>query len=604
MASVENFHDDCYIEYVCSGTPGPDDLEFPCLGRRSTSYSVTDECHVDGVFNSAPDTPSTIYPDRLIRPLPRRTLRSRLSSDAADTIFYPPTPPASQIFYGVSADSEEAVNESKVYVQQTVETELSPEVDTHNFETSVELESGDEDGAVVVRRSGVLRRSSLSPSASGNPHSFPHDTPQTKSSTGDGYDAFENTNNKKKRKIPTPGNLGGHHSALSPEFASMGLVNSAPAPAPASSDSTGTYYGNGNPASPLGSGISGSGRGRLGRPTVRSSSRNPLSPNAQNGWMNARTPSRRDGLMSSPGPSVESTSDQGIISTAIANAATLSSPPRGPSNVSLLDKENTTPTKTQFTFTCESDSSKGMAMQRNYSIPYRSPTSPLGPASQKQRGFSTQPTQTSPTMAASMNQQAPPGTQAPVQGGELPPAGPKKKRSPASVYALSARQRKIQQQYTNLHHPPSLEDIWICEFCEYESIFGRPPEALIRQYEMKDRKERKRLAEKKRLLEKAKMKGRKTKKATKNASKNASQHYQHGYDRASVDHSSAGGSGLPDDEYQGHEYDDEHSPIPPSAPESPTDLKPPLPPAGNHPKITASAPGIKGAADSGASRPA
>lgn len=181
--------------------------------------------------------------------------------------------------------------------------------------------------------------------------------------------------------------------------------------------------------------------------------------------------------------------------------------------------------------------------------------------------------------------------------------GPKKKRSPSSTYALSARQRKIQQQYTNFHHTPSLEDIWICEFCEYESIFGHPPEALIRQYEMKDRKERKRLAEKKRLLEKAKMKGRKTKKATKNASKNGSQPYQQGYDHASVDHSS-GGSGLPDDEYQGHEYDDdENSPIPPSAPASPAELKPPLP-NGNHPKIAASVQGIKGAADAGASRPA
>ncbi|KAJ5176647.1 uncharacterized protein N7482_002524 [Penicillium canariense] len=47
---------------------------------------------LDGTFNSAPDTPSPVYPDRLIRPLPRRTLRSRLSIDAADTIHYPPTP--------------------------------------------------------------------------------------------------------------------------------------------------------------------------------------------------------------------------------------------------------------------------------------------------------------------------------------------------------------------------------------------------------------------------------------------------------------------------------------------------------------------------------
>jgi hypothetical protein len=77
------------------------------------------------------------------------------------------------------------------------------------------------------------------------------------------------------------------------------------------------------------------------------------------------------------------------------------------------------------------------------------------------------------------------------------------------VYVLAARQRRLQQEYNNLQHPPAPEDIWICEFCEYESIFGEPPHALIRQYEIKDRKERRRLAEKRRLLEKAKLKGRK-----------------------------------------------------------------------------------------------
>ncbi|KAJ5134166.1 hypothetical protein N7448_000812 [Penicillium atrosanguineum] len=525
----------------------------------------------DGTFNSAPDTPSLVYPDRLIRPLPKRTLRSRLSTDAADDIHYPPTPPASQIFYGVSGDSEEVVTHSKAYVRQTIETdrhELTPEAD-HEFETAVELDSGDEDGPVVVRRSAGFR-GSLSPSS--QPQGFAGKDGAKSSAGPDGYDAFENTNNKKKRKIPTPGNMNGHHSALSPEFASMGLASSNP---PASDGSTGTYYGSGNPASPLGNGISGSGRGRLGRSTRSNSGRNPLSANAQNAWMNTRTPSRRD--MSSPGPG--ESSDQGIISTAIANAANLSSPPRGRSNVSLLDQENnTTPTKTQFTFTCESDSSKGMAMQRNYSLPHRSPTSPLAPTSSNPRGYSTG-TQTSPNMSQ-IHGQTSPGTQ-PPPAGDQGSLGRKKKRSPSSIYALSARQRKIQQQYTNIHHPPALEDIWICEFCEYESIFGHPPEALIRQYEIKDRKERKRLAEKKRLLEKAKMKGRKTKKAPKNA-KNASQgSYQQGYDRASVDHSSTAGSGLHDDEYS-HEYDDdEPGSIPAPDPASPSELKPPLPPPAN-----------------------
>lgn len=210
----------------------------------------------------------------------------------------------------------------KAYARQKAERhELTPEADSHGFETAVELESGDEDGPVVVRRSAGFR-GSMSPGSSpqrpglsgqassqsqtqNQPHGQGQEGSQ-KSSGPDGYDAFENTNNKKKRKIPTPGNMGSHHSALSPEFASMGLASSVPSPPPASDGmSTGTYYGNGNPASPLSSGISGSGRGRLGRSTTRSNTgRGPLSANAQNAWMNStRTPSRRDDLVSSPGPS-------------------------------------------------------------------------------------------------------------------------------------------------------------------------------------------------------------------------------------------------------------------------------------------------------------
>lgn len=242
-----------------------------------------------------------------------------------------------------------------------------------------------------------------------------------------------------------------------------------------------------------------------------------------------------------------------------------------------------------------------MALQRNSYSHYRAPSSPLAPTTHNPRGFSTQGTQTSPHIAG---QQMPPSTQPGAAPGDPAAAGRKKKRSPGSIYAMAARQRKIQQQYTNIHHPPRLEDIWICEFCEYESIFGRPPEALIRQYEIKDRKERKRLAEKKRLLEKAKMKGRKTKKATKNNKNPGHQGgYQQGYDRASVDHSSATGSGLHDDEYLGHEYDDEPGSIPAPDSASPTDLRPPLLPPGN-PKLAAPAGQAKGAADAGASRPA
>lgn len=264
-------------------------------------------------------------------------------------------------------------------------------------------------------------------------------------------------------------------------------------------------------------------------------------------------------------------SDQGIISAAIANAAALSSSaPPGQENMSLLDQTKANPpAKTQFTFTCESDSSKGMAWQtRGYVLPdHRSLNQqPLQAPMPGQRGFSTQGTQTSPNMAAQANQQGHPSAQ--QSQGAAPPRKPR--RSARSLYALAARQRRIQQEYTNLHHPPNPEDIWICEFCEYESIFGHPPEALIRQYEIKDRKERRRLAEKRRLLEKAKMKGRKGKKATKNAAKNAaaqqSATHPQDYDRQPDPDPSGRGGDYGDIDVDYDEYGD--SPIVPPVPYS------------------------------------
>lgn len=62
-------------------------------------------------------------------------------------------------------------------------------------------------------------------------------------------------------------------------------------------------------------------------------------------------------------------------------------------------------------------------------------------------------------------------------------------------------------------------EIWICEFCEYERIFGEPPRTLIRDYEIKDRRHRQEEADRKRLLEKAKAKSRKGKKNSKVATK-------------------------------------------------------------------------------------
>lgn len=250
------------------------------------------------------------------------------------------------------------------------------------------------------------------------------------------------------------------------------------------------------------------------------------------------------------GPSEQS----GIISTAIANAHA-TPPPQGNENVSLLQQEaaKNSATKTQFTFTCGSDSANKMVWPGQENGPYPQPpgaypstTAPPPPHPQTARArppvrpdapaVSTQGTQTSP----SVNGAHPPSNRGapPPKGGQPPQQAPpprKPRRSASKLYAYAARKRRTQQEYANFHNPPSQP--WICEFCEYEDIFGRPPEALIRQYEMKDRKERRRLAEKRRLLEKARMKGRKGKKASKKAQNNANiaQHAQNpppeGYDR-------------------------------------------------------------------------
>ncbi|KAJ6443940.1 hypothetical protein O9K51_02332 [Purpureocillium lavendulum] len=145
-------------------------------------------------------------------------------------------------------------------------------------------------------------------------------------------------------------------------------------------------------------------------------------------------------------------------------------------NVSLLQQHSvtpkTTPASTQFTFTCDS----------------QVPGTVQWPGHPNQQNM---PAQTPP-----------PGPNAP--NGTNHETAP---RAPGS--------RRKRAANLNHHNPPRPEDIWICEFCEYESIFKEPPSALIRKYEKKDRRHRLREAERKRLLEKAKAKSRKGRKGTK-----------------------------------------------------------------------------------------
>ena len=226
-------------------------------------------------------------------------------------------------------------------------------------------------------------------------------------------------------------------------------------------------------------------------------------------------------------------------------------------------------TKTQFTFTCESDSAKSMVWPDAQSL---TPSTGLYDdaarssrlrASQKSRDFATQGTQTSPNMAGQPGQ---PASGQPGVNQQAPQQPRKPRRSLKKQYAMAARNRRLRQKY---NHPPKEEDVWICEFCEYESIFGEPPRALIQQYESKDRQERKRLAEKRRLLEKAKMKGRKGKKGNKNAAKHANAAAQaqqptqkQRYDQQPVDSVPMQNQGTQSDEYVLDDYDEDPTPVP------------------------------------------
>lgn len=190
-------------------------------------------------------------------------------------------------------------------------------------------------------------------------------------------------------------------------------------------------------------------------------------------------------------------------------------------------------------------------------------------------------TQTSPhislnpctsTAAAQIKQNLATTQQLPTaQKQPLPQTTPSKKarrRVAAKEYLIAARQRREQQKWRNDHHPIPPEDQWTCEFCEYEQIFGTPPSALIKQYEIKDRQARKQEAERRRLLEKAKMKGRKGKKGSKMPAKvTPPQQVPHTEQSTSLKHSQSQSQETQSEEYYEDEYDDEYArddPPPPS----------------------------------------
>lgn len=131
--------------------------------------------------------------------------------------------------------------------------------------------------------------------------------PGSTTSSVDGYESFENTNNKKKRKIPLSNSANGHHSSLSADMANMGIGADGGAVESVEGgggNGVGQYYGSGasvGASSGSGTGISGAGRGRYGRSGRTPVERRPLgaSTNGLNAYANGGKV-RRDWSSSSP----------------------------------------------------------------------------------------------------------------------------------------------------------------------------------------------------------------------------------------------------------------------------------------------------------------
>ena len=275
---------------------------------------------------SSSATMSPVYPDRPIRPLPKRPLKARLSPEVADTIDYPPAPnPTNPMFYIPYAEAISQRNgiamKSSMKEQGHQESETTEQYDgddkaSYRFKGN---EAGSDDESFVARarrsesfkqrekqmtggsreRMDRMKAQKAQKDRALNPGS--HSVPSSNDSV-DGYDSFENTNNKKKRKIPTSGSLGNHSSSLSAslssDLANLGLSGSRDVDG--ADGGVGQYYGSGSSAISVaasGTGISGAGRGRYGRSVRRDASgRSPLgvSVNGSNAWQGRAPFPRRD----------------------------------------------------------------------------------------------------------------------------------------------------------------------------------------------------------------------------------------------------------------------------------------------------------------------
>lgn len=243
----------------------------------------------------SPDTASPIYPDRAIRPLPRSRLKSKLSPEQVSAITYPPDPPplSPTLSFGVQDEYGAPVQQQPRLVNggphywhdHHHHGHVVPHHHAH-CTCRADEESGDDEvefdhpdyrynaprayleahTAAVAKPDSLQRRLVDASRASTKPP-----PPASAASSADGYESFENTSNKKKRKIPLSTASSMHQSQLSAEMANMGISSHAEEDeervAALTEQHLQQHY---NPESATavsgsGTGISGAGRGRYGR---------------------------------------------------------------------------------------------------------------------------------------------------------------------------------------------------------------------------------------------------------------------------------------------------------------------------------------------------
>lgn len=322
----------------------------PCPRRAFSPISSSTPLREPGspaAASRSPDTASPIYPDRAIRPLPRSRLKSRLSPEQASTIVYPPAPPplSPTLRFGPDgrsrpidpatglpaghargSDSHDADRGWDGYHDEHVHADEAG--CTHVCTCGEDVDSGDDEvefdhpdyryhppthphpGPPLVpsmngKPMDAIQRRLVEASKNGaRPPSLPHGG--SLASSADGYESFENTSNKKKRKIPlSSANSSLQQHQLSAEMANMGLNGGLDGaaddggPVPVAVQHQAPHHLPNAHAAPAplatasGTGISGAGRGRYGRQNGygRNGERRPLG-NSMSGGNGSYAPPR------------------------------------------------------------------------------------------------------------------------------------------------------------------------------------------------------------------------------------------------------------------------------------------------------------------------